>query len=108
MHPRYAYELLSPIHFLRPALDIPHYHHERWDGKGYPYGLSGEDIPLAARMFSVIDVWDALLSDRPYRAAWPEEKVRSYLREEAGQRFDPAVVDVFFKSLGDKVYGFGG
>ena len=99
-HPTYAYQLLSNIHFLRPALEIPYYHHERWDGSGYPFGLRGEQIPLAARVFAVIDVWDALLMDRPYRAGWPEEKVINYLREEAGRQFDPAVVGAFIALLG--------
>lgn len=94
-HPIYAYELLSPISFLRSALDIPHYHHEKWDGSGYPHGLQGEDIPLAARIFSVVDVWDALCSDRPYRKGWPMDKVLQYIRDNAGSHFDPAVVDAF-------------
>ena len=83
-HPSYAYELLSPIAFLRPALDIPYCHHENWDGSGYPRGLSGEQIPLAARIFAVVDVWDALRSDRPYRAAWPAAQVRAHLQAHAG------------------------
>lgn len=95
-HPELAYRLLSPIEFLRPALDIPRYHHEKWDGSGYPDGLRGEEIPLAARIFAVVDVWDALLSDRPYRDPWPPEKVRSHLREESGSHFDPDVVEAFF------------
>lgn len=95
MHPVYAYELLSSIDFLRPALDIPYCHHERWDGSGYPRGLKGEEIPLAARIFAVVDVWDALHSDRPYRPAWPEQKIYEYIREQAGKQFDPAVVEVF-------------
>ncbi|MBI4732455.1 MAG: HD domain-containing protein, partial [Chloroflexi bacterium] len=94
-HPIYAYEMLSPIPYLRRALDIPHYHHEKWDGSGYPEGLKGERIPLAARLFAVVDVWDALRSDRPYRAAWPDEKVNAYLRENAGGHFDPQGVEVF-------------
>lgn len=96
-HPVYAYDLLSPIAFLRPALDIPYCHHEKWDGTGYPRGLRGEEIPLAARIFAVVDVWDALLSDRPYRPAWPKEKVREYILEQAGKHFDPKVVEVFLK-----------
>jgi PAS domain S-box-containing protein len=96
-HPRFAYELLSPIHFLRQALDIPYCHHEKWDGTGYPRGLQGEQIPLVARIFAVVDVWDALHSDRPYRAAWPEEKVREYIRALSGTHFDPQVVDVFMQ-----------
>ncbi len=97
-HPGYAYELLSPISFLRPALDIPYSHHEKWDGTGYPRGLQGEQIPLAARIFTVVDVWDALRSDQPYRPAWPEEKVRFYVREQVYAHFDPQVVEVFLKS----------
>lgn len=98
-HTEYAAALLSPIEFLRPALDIPTCHHERWDGKGYPRGLQGDAIPLAARIFSVVDSYDALSSDRPYRAAWPKEKVLHYLKEEAGRRFDPAVVAAFLDLL---------
>ena len=94
-HPVYAFELLSPIPFLRSALDIPYCHHERWDGTGYPRGLKGEEIPLAARVFSVIDVWDALRSDRPYRRGRPSDLVRSMIREGAGTQFDPRVVEVF-------------
>lgn len=94
-HPELAYRLLSPVEFLRPALDIPQYHHERWDGSGYPGGLEGDGIPLTARIFAVVDVWDALLSDRPYRDAWDEEAVYEHLREEAGSHFDPEVVEAF-------------
>ena len=79
MHPIYAYEMLYPIEYLRPALDIPYCHHERWDGSGYPRGLKGEDIPLSARLFAVVDVWDALCSDRPYRKGWTAERVREYI-----------------------------
>ena len=96
-HPVYAYEMLSPISLLVPALDIPHCHHERWDGEGYPRRLKGDDIPLAARIFSVVDVWDALRSDRPYRAGWRDERVRDYITQRAGADFDPAVVDAFMK-----------
>jgi PAS domain S-box-containing protein/putative nucleotidyltransferase with HDIG domain len=95
-HPVYSYEMLAAIDFLRPALDIPYCHHERWDGRGYPRGLAGEEIPLSARIFALVDVWDALLSDRPYRPAWPEKKVDSYLRQESGRHFDPKVVEAFF------------
>ena len=98
-HPAYAYEMLSEIEFLRPALDIPHYHHEWWDGSGYPYGLKGESIPLAARVFSVVDVWDALSSVRPYRAAWSREAVLKYIREGSGIQFDPYVVDAFMRII---------
>jgi response regulator RpfG family c-di-GMP phosphodiesterase len=96
-HPVYAYELLSPIPYLRPALDIPHLHHERWDGSGYPLGLKGEDIPLAARVFAVVDVWDALTSNRPYRAKVREERAIEIIREGAGTDFDPRVVEAFMK-----------
>ena len=95
-HPTYAYELLSPITFLHAALEIPYCHHEKWDGSGYPRGLRGEEIPFSARIFSIIDVWDALCSDRPYRKGWPIEKVGIHLRENAGSHFDPLVVDAFF------------
>ncbi|MBI3242882.1 MAG: GAF domain-containing protein [Chloroflexi bacterium] len=94
-HPTYAYEMLSPIAYLRPALDIPYCHHEKWDGAGYPRGLKGEQIPLAARIFAVVDVWDALCSDRPYRKAWPLEQVREHIRSLTGAHFDPQVAQVF-------------
>ena len=97
-HPAIAYELLSPIRYLRLALDIPYRHHEKWDGTGYPLGLHGEQIPLAARIFAVVDVVDALRSDRPYRAAWPEEKVRAHIRSLAGTHFDPKVVEMFLET----------
>ncbi len=96
-HPQLAFDLLLPIGFLRPAIDIPYCHHERWDGKGYPRGLAGDGIPLAARAFAVIDTWDALCFPRPYREAWPEERARAFLRDEAGTRFDPAVVEAFLR-----------
>ncbi|MFP4437989.1 MAG: diguanylate cyclase [Chloroflexaceae bacterium] len=96
-HPVYAYELLAPIAFLAPALDIPYYHHERWDGSGYPYGLKASATPLAARIFAVVDVWDALCSDRPYRAAWSRAMARAYLREQAGILFDPDIVAIFLQ-----------
>jgi response regulator RpfG family c-di-GMP phosphodiesterase len=99
-HPVYAYEMLSPISYLRPALDIPYCHHERWDGTGYPRGLKGDRIPLSARIFAVVDVWDALCSDRPYRRAWPREKALEYLTENSGTHFDPAVVTAFKRMLG--------
>ena len=94
-HPYFAFELLSPIAFLRPALDIPYCHHEKWDGTGYPRGLKGEQIPLSARLFAIVDVWDALRSDRPYRAAWPADKVHAHIRSLSGSHFDPAVVSMF-------------
>lgn len=98
-HPIYAHELLTPIAYLRPAVDIPFCHHERWDGSGYPMGLKGEDIPLAARIFMVVDVWDALGSDRPYRRAWPPDKIKAYLGEQAGKQFDPRIVQVFLEKI---------
>jgi HD-GYP domain-containing protein (c-di-GMP phosphodiesterase class II) len=96
-HPDYAYKLLSPITFLRPALDIPYCHHEKWDGSGYPRGLKGKEIPLAARIFAVVDVWDALSSDRPYRDSWPAEKVLTHIQKLSGSHFDPQVIEVFLK-----------
>jgi HD-GYP domain-containing protein (c-di-GMP phosphodiesterase class II) len=94
-HPVYAYEFLSPVAYLRPALDIPYCHHEKWDGSGYPRGLHGEQIPLAARIFAVVDVWDALRSDRPYRQAWSVSEAIAYLQSQAGAHFDPRVVQHF-------------
>ena len=99
MHPIYAYEMLLPITYLHPALDIPYCHHEKCDGTGYPHKLRGEEIPLTARIFAVIDVWDALRSDRPYRGGWPPWKVREYLREHAGTHFDPQVVAAFLEMI---------
>ncbi len=99
LHPGYAYEWLAPISFLKPAMDIPHCHHEKWDGTGYPQGLKGERIPLAARIFAAVDIWDALRSDRPYREGWPELRVLEYLRSIAGTHLDPAVVDHFLETL---------
>jgi HD-GYP domain-containing protein (c-di-GMP phosphodiesterase class II) len=95
LHPVHAFELLVPIPYLRPAIDIPYCHHERWDGMGYPRGLKGEQIPLAARIFALADTWDALYSDRRYHTAWSEERVREYISSLAGSQFDPKVVDVF-------------
>jgi putative nucleotidyltransferase with HDIG domain len=94
-HPIYAYEMLSPIKYLGPALEIPYCHHEHWNGSGYPRGLKGEQIPLAARIFAVADVWDALRSKRPYRDAWPKEETRNYIINNSGKHFDPQVVEVF-------------
>jgi putative nucleotidyltransferase with HDIG domain len=99
MHPQHAYDLLLPISYLRPALDIPYCHHERWDGAGYPRGIKGEDIPIAARIFAVVDVWDALLNDRPYRRAWPRDQVLTYMRGEVGTRFDQRVAMEFLKMV---------
>jgi len=94
-HPAYAYELLSPINYLHPALDIPYCHHEKWDGSGYPRGLKGEQIPLSARLFALVDVWDALRSDRPYRVAWEPEKVRDHIQSLVGTHFDPRATEIF-------------
>ncbi len=94
-HPQYAFDMLAPIPFLHDALDIPLSHHEKWDGSGYPAGLAGAAIPLAARIFAVVDVWDALTNDRPYRAAWQPAQARSYIASQAGSHFDPHIVAVF-------------
>ena len=96
-HPEYAYELLSPVEFLRQALDLPYYHHERWDGKGYPRGLKGDQIPLSARIFTVADIFDALCSDRPYRPAWPKEKVLEHISSLSGADLDPKIVEIFIR-----------
>ncbi|PKK87990.1 MAG: hypothetical protein CVV64_20660 [Candidatus Wallbacteria bacterium HGW-Wallbacteria-1] len=98
-HPVFAFEMLSPIEFLRRALDIPYCHHEKWDGSGYPRGLKGEQIPLAARIFAIVDVYDALTSDRPYRKAWSMEKTLKHIREQSGTHFDPQVVELFLQEI---------
>ena len=98
-HPQNAFELLSPIEYLRIALDIPYCHHEKWDGTGYPRGLKEDQIPLAARIFAVVDVYDALTSDRPYRKAWTREKAFEYIKQESGSHFDPKMVEMFFKEM---------
>lgn len=98
-HPGNAYNMLYPITHLRPALDIPYCHHEKWDGTGYPRGLKGEEIPLAARIFTIVDVWDALRSNRPYRQAWSVEETIAYLQEQAGTSFDPKIVDRFVQII---------
>jgi len=98
-HPQYAYDLLAPITYLRPALEIPYSHHEKWDGTGYPRGLKAEEIPLAARIFMVVDVYDALTSDRPYRKAWSHEQAIEYIRSQSGIHFDPAVVEAFLQMI---------
>lgn len=99
LHPVYAREMLSRIPFLQPVMAIPYHHHEHWDGTGYPEGLAGEEIPLAARIFTVVDQWEALTSDRPYRAAWPREHVLVYLEENAGKIFDPVMVELFLRHV---------
>jgi len=101
-HPQSAFDMLMPIAYLRQALDIPYCHHEKWEGTGYPRGLKGEQIPLSARIFAVVDVWDALRSDRPYRPAWSEEQARAYILEQAGKHFDPRVVEVFLRMVSDR------
>jgi HD-GYP domain-containing protein (c-di-GMP phosphodiesterase class II) len=95
LHPVYAKQMLSDILFLNLASDIPYFHHEKWDGSGYPHGLQGDEIPLAARIFAIVDVWDALTSDRPYRRAWTKEKALDYIRLQKGKHFDPKVVEQF-------------
>jgi PAS domain S-box-containing protein/putative nucleotidyltransferase with HDIG domain len=101
-HPVYAYDMLSSITYLRQSMDIPRYHHEKWDGTGYPYGLKGEQIPLSARIFSVVDVWDALSTDRPYRAAWDKARAAEYIHQQSGHQFDPVVVKRFEEMLGQE------
>lgn len=98
-HPMLAYEHLSSVEYLKPALDIPRYHHEKWDGTGYPYGLKGEQIPLAARLFALVDTWESLRSDRPFRKGWPEDKVKQHIADRAGKQFDPDLADRFLKLL---------
>jgi HD-GYP domain-containing protein (c-di-GMP phosphodiesterase class II) len=99
-HPSYALQMLSPIHYLKLALDIPYCHHEHWDGSGYPRGLKQEEIPLVARIFAVADVFDALTSDRPYRDRWAESRALDYIHQQSGSYFDPQVVDVFLQMMG--------
>ena len=99
-HPVSAFEWLSPITFLRPSLDIPYCHHERWDGSGYPRGLKGEQIPLAARIFAVVDNWDALRSNRPYRKAWLDAQVMEHIESLAGSFFDPSILKAFLELYG--------
>jgi HD-GYP domain-containing protein (c-di-GMP phosphodiesterase class II) len=98
-HPKFAEQVLAPIEFLRSAMDIPKFHHEWWDGGGYPYGLSGDDIPLPARIFSVIDVWDSLQAQRPFREPWNAAATADYLRQASGRQFDPEVVRIFMQIL---------
>lgn len=103
LHPVYAREMLAGIPFLRPVVDIPYHHHERWDGSGYPEGLAGEEIPLAARIFAVVDQWEALSSDRPYRSAWRREEILDYMEGGAGSLFDPHIVRVFLERVAPDV-----
>ena len=100
-HPQLAYDMLEPIAYLRDALNIPHCHHEKWDGTGYPRGLSGTQIPLEARLFTIVDVWDAITTDRPYRKGWPRKKALKYIREQSGKYFDPQMVEIFLKEMGE-------
>lgn len=101
-HPQYAFDMLHPIDYLQPAVPIPLCHHEKWDGSGYPQGLKGEDIPLEARMFAIVDVWDALTSERPYRKAWTIEQSMEYLNAQAGKHFDAALLPLFTKIIEEK------
>ena len=103
-HASRAFDLLNPIEYLRPVLDVPLHHHERFDGSGYPDGLKGEDIPLSARIFAVVDIWDALTSDRPYRKAWSAKKSLDYINQQSGKQLDPQVVEVFMKLVHDELY----
>ena len=98
-HPQFAYNLLSQIAYLKEALDIPYCHHEKWDGSGYPRGLFETQIPLSARIFAVVDVWDAITSDRPYRKKWTKHKAVQYIREQSGRQFEPAIVDIFLNEI---------
>ena len=98
-HVTYAYEWLSPIKFLNKAADIPYCHHEKWDGTGYPRNLKGENIPLSARIFALVDVWDSLRSQRPFRQAWTLDKVTDYITSQAGRHFDPTLVPVFLEEI---------
>ena len=100
-HPQLAYDMLEPIAYLRDALNIPYCHHEKWDGTGYPNGLSGTQIPLEARLFTIVDVWDALTTDRPYRKGWPRKKALKYIREQSGKDFDPKMVEIFLQEIGE-------
>jgi len=99
-HPIFAYEMLFPIRYLRLALDIPYCHHEKWDGSGYPRGLKGNRIPVTARIFAVVDVWDAVTSERPYRLAWTKPDALKYIQTSSGTHFDPQVVNLFLELIG--------
>jgi HD-GYP domain-containing protein (c-di-GMP phosphodiesterase class II) len=98
-HPKYAHDLLAQIEFLAPAREIPLYHHEKWDGSGYPYGLKGENIPRSARVFALVDVFDALTSDRPYRSAWSKQDALGYIQEQTARHFDPNMTPVFLQMM---------
>jgi len=100
-HPQLAYDMLEPIAYLRDALNIPYCHHEKWDGTGYPRGLAGMQIPLEARLFAIVDVWDAITTDRPYRKGWPRKKALKYIHEQSGKYFDPKMVEIFLQEVAD-------
>jgi HD-GYP domain-containing protein (c-di-GMP phosphodiesterase class II) len=100
-HPQFAYDMLEPIAYLRNALNIPYCHHEKWDGTGYPRGLAGTHIPLEARLFAIVDVWDAITTDRPYRKGWSRDRALKYIREQSGKYFDPQIVEIFLQGMGD-------
>ncbi len=102
-HPQFAHDMIYPIEYLRPALDIPFCHHEKWDGTGYPRGLKGDEIPLAARLFAVVDVWDALTSERPYRKAWNHQMAGAFISQQKGTHFDPDVADLFLRMMEQEV-----
>lgn len=104
-HPRYTYDLLFPLSYLRPYLTIPYSHHEKWDGSGYPQGLKGDRIPLAARLFAVVDVWDSLSSDQAYRKAWPQDKVVEYVQRQSGAHFDPYAVKLLLTAMSTRQVG---
>ncbi|CAG36842.1 HD-GYP domain-containing protein [Desulfotalea psychrophila] len=107
-HPQIAHDIISNIAFLRPCIDIPYSHHEKWDGSGYPLGIGGDEIPMAARYFAIVDVWDALIHPRIYKAAWTEEEVLAYIQEQSGKHFDPDIVELFLENYeqirGDLIY----
>ncbi len=102
-HPQLAYDMLEPIAYLRDALNIPYCHHEKWDGTGYPRGLAGTQIPLEARLFAIVDVWDAITTDRPYRKGWPRKKALKYIQEQSGKYFDPHLVEIFLEEMSESV-----
>jgi HD-GYP domain-containing protein (c-di-GMP phosphodiesterase class II) len=102
-HPGYAFNMLASVDYLHHALEIPYSHHEKWDGSGYPRGLKALEIPLAARIFAVADVWDAITSDRPYRKGWSKADALKYIQEQSGTDFDPHVVNVFLKIIDESV-----
>ena len=104
-HPSYAYELIYPVEYFRPCIPIPYAHHEKWDGTGYPRGLKGEQIPLAARLFAIADVWDALSSKVVYREAWPQKRVMEYIQHQSGTHIDPWAVELFLRAINEMLHG---